>query len=150
MISVEIEGLNEVLMAFERYGDVGVKEAAKAARATGEKVRSDAIKSIQRGPKTGELYSRGGGQNLSETHRASAAGEPPATDTGALVSNSTIKQDGVEVTIAFNQEYASWLEDGTVNMEPRPFIAPAIEKNRGFMLSKLKQGFEKARAAYYR
>lgn len=144
MISIEIEGVDQVIAAFERFGEVGHRHAATAVRATAEKIRSDAVRSIQRGPKTGIVYEREGGQNLSETHQASAPGEPPATDTGALVSNSSVKQEGIQATVAFNQEYASDLEYGTMKILPRPFLQPAVDKNTRFLFDKLKRAIEKS------
>ena len=45
--------------------------------------RGEAIKSIMQGPKTGRIYEK---YNPRRTHRASAPGQAPASDTGNLVS----------------------------------------------------------------
>ncbi len=67
-------------------------------------------------------------------HRASAPGEPPATDTGGLLNNWPRPQKnftpfGAEVEGGPGQEYASHLELGTVKMEARPFMRPALDEN---------------------
>ena len=67
-MSGRIEGSDETLAAFARLGDVGRREGGRAVAATAQKVRGDAIKSIQRGTKSGRVYIRSGGQNISETH----------------------------------------------------------------------------------
>lgn len=82
---------------------------------------------IQTSPATGKKY---GG------HRASAPGEPPATDTGGLLSNWPRPQKkftarGAEVEGGPGQDYASHLELGTIKMEARPFMRPALDENEG-------------------
>lgn len=82
------------------------------------------------GPKSGKLYkrrgkTRRGGQR---SHRASAPGEPPATDTGFLLNGIRARMESLTrgvITIA--APYALWLEEGTRFMEPRPYIRPAID-----------------------
>ena len=69
-------------------------------------------------------------------HRASAPGEPPATDTGGLLNNWPRPQKnftafGAEVEGGPGQEYASHLELGTIKMDARPFMRPALDENEG-------------------
>lgn len=148
MIRMDIDGLEETLMAFDKYGDDGVREASKAVRATVEKVRIDAIRSIQRGPKTGILYERDPGQNLSATHRASAPGEAPANDSGDLISSAIAKSSGVTGTVTFGEDYASALEYGTFRMAPRPYLGPAVRNNEGYFVERLEKGLEKAQKRF--
>lgn len=148
MIRMDIDGLEETLLAFDKYGDDGVREASKAVRATVEKVRTDAVRSIQKGPKTGELYERTSSQNLSPEHRASAPGEPPATDTGNLVSSSSAKSVGITGTVTFSAEYADSLEYGTFRMAPRPYLGPAVRNNEGYFVERLEKGLEKAQQRF--
>ena len=49
-------------------------------------VKNEAVQSIMRGAKTGSTVKK---YNPNRTHTQSAAGEPPASDTGFLVSNIT-------------------------------------------------------------
>jgi|TARA_R110000744_G_scaffold38883_1_gene88726 HK97 gp10 family phage protein len=67
--------------------------------------------------------------------RASAAGQPPATDSGVLRSNISTnlvveKNALIGQIIAYaprkNGNYALDLEFGTRNMEARPFMQPAL------------------------
>ncbi len=85
--------------------------------------------SIASGNKTGRTYMKGG-----VSHTASAPGEPPATDTGFLVQNITsqVKSEGTKVIgqIVASAPYAKALEFGTTNMKPRPYMQPALERNR--------------------
>ena len=150
-ISIKVDGLEELNQAFDRLGSSGKREAARATRASLEKVRGDAVKAIQRGPTTGMTYERGPGQNLSSSHRASAPGEAPATDTGTLASSINVKQIGPLVgTVGSSLNYAGWLEFGTLSMDARPWLAPSLESNNRFIVDKFKDGLRRATAEFER
>ena len=105
-------------------------------------VEKEAKMSIQRGGKSGIVYQR---YSPKRTHRSSAPGEPPASDTGYLVNNIKRKMDmdklGGEVRSRAN--YSKYLEYGTSKMMPRPYMFPALEKHRG----KIKTRINRAVAA---
>jgi len=89
---------------------------------------------------TGRTYKRG---NI--THTASAAGQPPATDTGFLGQNITmnvdVKSNGTVVgQIISAAPYSKALEFGTTNMDARPFMQPALEKNKRKIERLFKKG----------
>ena len=91
-------------------------------------IRGEAIKSIQSGAKSGIVYEK---YNPRRTHRASAPGQAPASDTGNLVSKIIVRQDGQDKTnVESNANYSAFLEYGTSKMEPRPFMFPAFEKSK--------------------
>lgn len=133
-----------------------ITEAAHAAIENGMRgalaiVVADAKRSVARGPKTGRIYTRG---NIS--HQASAPGEPPATDTGRLLNaiagdlETSDKQNGfVRGFIRAATEYAGYLELGTRRILPRPFLVPAIERNRAaiqaFMANAVRTGVARFR-----
>ena len=105
-------------------------------------VQNTAKKSIQAGG-TGKEYKR-----KSITHRASAPNQPPATDTGFLVSQITmdvnVKPNGTVVgQIISAAPYSKHLEFGTVNMTERPFMQPALMKNKRKIQSMFKKGILK-------
>ena len=107
-----------------------VAKVANVAEDTALRAQRDAQTLIQSPPKTGRVYKYG-----KVLHQASAPGESPATDTGALVANSKVEQGRTAMWwILFMQEYAAPLEFGTPKMLPRPFLRPAIEgvKDRFF------------------
>jgi len=100
-------------------------------------------KSIQRGLKTGRVYTNifrtingqavpvgpRSGNNLSARHRASAPGQAPATDTGRLVSSITQEKTGeAEAEVGSTVDYSKFLEFGTRNMDERPWLRPALKK----------------------
>ena len=91
----------------------------------GHLVRNEQIRLITNTPKTGRVYRRRGVE-----HRASAPGEPPASDIGALVQSigvPTPVAGALAVDIAVSAKHASYLEFGTTRMAPRPFIRPAAD-----------------------
>ena len=90
-------------------------------------VRNHAVLSVQKGPKTGRSYVRG-----TVTHRASAPGEAPATDTGILAGSIGWNVDASTLTaeVFAGAAYAVHLELGTARMEPRPFMVPALEATK--------------------
>ena len=90
-----------------------------------------------RSPKSGRFYR----YNLNGriiTHRASAPGEPPARLTGRLENTISTRTPGsTSMTYsAGNDEviYARFLEEGTVKMEPRPFMIKSIRDNQGLII----------------
>lgn len=95
----------------------------------GNLVRNTAVSSIQQGAKSGVVYEK---YNPRRTHRASAAGEPPATDTGFLVNNIFVKfdSDKLGVSVESRANYSLALEFGTSKMAARPFMQPALESNK--------------------
>ena len=56
-------------------------------------IRSEAVKSIMQGPKTGRIYEK---YNPRRTHKASAPGQAPASDTGNLVRNIMVRQVDID------------------------------------------------------
>lgn len=97
-------------------------------------------------PGMGRKTRRSGRGKSRKFHRASLPGQPPSVDTGILRSSMahTVKKEGSGVTgevgtdidyIRTNSEigtdvnYGLYLELGTVNMMPRPFLRPALKKN---------------------
>lgn len=77
-------------------------------------------------------------------HRASAAGDPPAPDTGTLKRSAFMEdvEDGVIVGVA--AAYARPLEFGTPRIKPRPFMRPAfavVQQRTGVMLGRVADRF---------
>lgn len=104
-------------------------------------VQNTAKESIMKGG-TGKLYEK---YEPRRSHRASAPNEPPASDTGFLVSQITmnvdVKPNGTVVgQIISAAPYSKHLEFGTTNMTERPFMQPALQKNKRKIESMFKKG----------
>lgn len=111
--------------------DARVRQAAfRAVVRTTELVLEDGTRLIASPPKTGRVYER---HNPRRTHQASAPGEAPATDLGALMaSGRTIYPDQQDLfivrgTVNWSTAYARALELGTEKIAPRPYARPAID-----------------------
>lgn len=107
-------------------------------------VQNTAKKSIMAGG-TGKEYQK---YEPRRTHRASAPKQPPASDTGFLVSQITmnvdVKPNGTVVgQIISAAPYSKHLEFGTVNMTERPFMQPALMKNKRKIQAMFKKGILK-------
>jgi hypothetical protein len=102
--------------------------ASRLVRETATGVEAD-FKHAQAGPHHGKTYKRG-----KHTHKASAPGEAPAIDRGALAnSTQTITDDGGGVVASetgSGLEYAPLLEGGTATIEPRDGLAQAGERGK--------------------
>lgn len=124
--------------------------AFKGVVAGAEMVAAEGTRLIQTGPKTGRVYRRRG-----VTHRASAPGEAPASDSGQLAGSSVIRHNVQQLTAVASwakryarplelgsaytlgvpgsgagQPDAAQLELGTQKLEPRPFARPALANTR--------------------
>jgi HK97 gp10 family phage protein len=145
-----ISGLGPILNSLRGMGGRADREAQKALEMAALIVRNDAVQSIQKGPKTGRLYIRGAskkGRRRKITHQASAPGQPPATDTGMLASNITFYGRAGARPTAFveaQMHYSRDLEFGTRKMAARPFLAPALQRNRKKVLELVRQAATKA------
>ena len=107
-------------------------------------VMNTAKQSIAKGG-TGQLYEK---YEPRRSHRASAPNEPPATDTGFLISQITMKvkahKNGVvEGSIISAAPYSKALEYGTTQMTERPFMQPALQKNKRKIQKLFKKGIIK-------
>ncbi len=148
---IVVGGLKNLKRRMTEAQKAGEKAAIDAVVETAYAIQGDAVKSIQRGPKTGREYPRG-----KKTHRASAPGEAPASDTGNLARNIRVKvnRSKGEVAVEANTPYAAALEFGTRGnpskkqppMQPRPFMGPAFHKNvaggKERLKTKWKQNFK--------
>ena len=114
----------------KRLGPVATQNAKKACFRAANLVKNEAQTSIAQGAKTGATSTR---YDPKRQHRASAAGEPPASDKGFLVSNITsevdVSRDEIIGIVRSSAPYSAFLEFGTVRMAARPFMQPALEKN---------------------
>ena len=73
---------------------------------------------------SGRIYKRG-----AKIHQASAPGEAPAIDTGALANSIQVTPYGrTGAMIYTTMQYADVLEFGGVKVAPRPYMGPAIDK----------------------
>ena len=113
-----------------RLGVVPIQNAQRACFKAANVVKNEAIKSISQGSPSGPVVTR---YNPKRRLRISAAGQPPVTDTGFLVSNITteVQTEGRRVRgiVRSQAPYSAFLEFGTQQMPARPFMQPALVKS---------------------
>lgn len=139
----KVEGLDKLDRALKGVPELVAKELDVALFAAAKHVEAEAKKSIASGEKTGRVYKR-----RTVTHRASAPGEAPASDTGRLVNSITAypPQKGESTVVAGRGtvKYASMLEFGTSRMAARPFLFPALEKSKDWIRERLNKAVRTA------
>lgn len=166
-VSIQLKGADELRKYIATLGDKVQQEVGKEVMAVALELRTDVIKSIRK-PGRGTMYYRiydpesgytkiyagdsegfvvalKGKQNLSQTHRASADGDPPASDTGRLANSIFFDKEGpLTATVGSNVFYANHLEYGTIKMAARPFFRPAVEKMRADFDKRISAAVERA------
>lgn len=139
--NAKTEGVGEISINLAKVDKKFADQLQNLIDATAQRIRTDSIRSIQRSPAVGRRYPSG-----KQTHVASAAGNPPRTDTGELVRMINSKVGQLEAEVVSSAPYSSYLEFGTTNMRARPFLFPAFEREMaGFKrrLAELVKGISK-------
>lgn len=102
------------------------KVKAAVAETLGEKGKEilAKIRFNMRSPKKGRIYTNG------KIYQASAPGEAPAVRTGRLINSLRIRKSngGLKIRISAEVGHAKFLEHGTKNMAPRPFMKPVVDE----------------------
>jgi HK97 gp10 family phage protein len=133
-VQFAVKGLDSLQKSITKHIREKKKARMRALMKAAYLVQRDAQISIQRGPKTGEIYGK---------HQASKAGEAPASDTGNLVRSITVDPvtDDEMVTITCRAPYAAALELGTDDgrIEERPFMRPAANRNKQAVVELMKE-----------
>lgn len=130
-----------------KWNDTLILEIEKAVMrgivSGAEGVQDEATSLILEGEKTGRIYRRRG-----VTHQASAPGESPASDTGALVKSSRIIYNTTALTAQVNwsTDYSARLEFGFMGVDslgrnydqaPRPYARPALANRQQFIVDEV-------------
>ena len=159
-MTIVIKNERALIEALQKYSKDTEQTMESVVKIAAGQIEGDAIKSIQRGTKTGALYTydssgkttviRANGKFVkavkntgrSTSHRASAAGEAPSSDSGELVSKIRSVTSGLNAWIGTDLKYGMWLEFGTQRMAERPWLRPARAKNekKFFNLAKKRMG----------
>ena len=127
-IKFNVKNLKKVMSQLENLGKELEQPFQEVVKGGGQLIRAEAVKSIQSGAKSGIVYEK---YNPRRSHRSSAPGQAPASDTGNLVSKIRVKQKNPNTTqVESGADYSAFLEYGTSKMQPRPFLFPAFEKSR--------------------
>ena len=127
-ISIQVKGFKKVMASLKILEQDLEKPFREVIAGGAQLIRGEAIKSIQTGAKSGRIYEK---YNPRRTHRASAPGQAPASDTGNLVRNIAVKMESRDqVAVVSSAPYSQFLEFGTSKMLPRPFLFPATQRSK--------------------
>ena len=131
-MATKVTGMDDLLKNIHNAKAAAVAGAARGVNQAMLAVYTTASQSILRGPKTGIIYDRGKTPKgrKRKPHQASAPGQPPANDDGKLVESISRKREGLTAYVWTELEYGKLLEFGTTHIAPRPWLTPAVEKNR--------------------
>ena len=144
ILTFKFDGVQDATKALEKVKEDLENSMQEVLLGGGQLIRGEAIRSIQSGAKSGKTYKR---YNPTRTHKASAPGEAPASDTGFLVSNIRVKEQKDVVVVSSEASYSKFLEFGTSKMLARPFLFPAFEKSKPkiaeVIFRKIKQSLDR-------
>ena len=147
MAKVKVDGEKELQRNLAKLADRYSDEIVKAAMKSANLVRNEAIKSIQDGS-SGETVTRYSSNGNAYEHTASEEGSAPNTDTGRLVSSIQVETTPLGIFVGSTLEYAGHLEYGTKRMGARPWLIPAVEKNRAEIERIMRKDIDKITAIY--
>jgi HK97 gp10 family phage protein len=133
-ISASTTGGEQVIKNLQKYGSEKEKRVQGAIDLTAQLVRTDAIRSMKSSPASGDTYKR-----RTVSHTASSTPNPPRIDTGRLANSIKALVGKLEAFVGTNVKYGPHLEFGTRNMDPRPWLFPAFERQRRNFLNRLKE-----------
>lgn len=146
-VEVEIQGVEEVARNMAKLAKRYSRGTIEGAIEGAQLVRSDAIRSIQdQSPGDTVERSRAGGGTYE--HTAASEGEAPNTDTGRLVQSVQVDVQPNAVLVGSSLDYAGFLENGTRRMGARPWLFPALERNKGAVEKLIGQKIQKITLIY--
>lgn len=128
-ITLKVVNQKQFDARLKKQGASTNRNVIKTINRIGNEVRNTAVTSILQNTRAGPKETR---YNPKRTIRISAAGDPPASDTGFLANQIVLKIDanGLGADIISNANYSEALEFGTLTMAARPFMQPALEQAR--------------------
>lgn len=135
-IKIEVDGLDAIRAQFTNLEVRFDAAIADALSFTIHEARNRIVRAIQSGPATGRTYQL---YNPKRTHRASAPGEAPMTDTGMLVRSIQVDTSPGMAMVGSRLAYAAYLEYGTRKMAPRPVWMPVAEQIPAILRANIEQ-----------
>ena len=129
---VKIAGAARVSATLRNRSDKATEFVQDVMVAEGKRIAEDAIHSIRE-------------NSSSSPHIPSLPGQAPNEEFGSLANNIEVLETGpLHVTISSNIEYAAHLEFGTSKMAPRPYMAPALQRNKKTVVNRIVSAVNQA------
>lgn len=141
--TVDISGFARLDRKLGALADELEKELDTLLQEAGKKVQTTAKLKIQKGGRTGHVYTRG-----SVSHQASAPGEAPKADRGTLHTSIFFRyasEVGKKIAkVGTNLLYGEWLELGTSKMAARPWLTPSLAGEKEWIRRRWKAARRRA------
>lgn len=122
-IDFKIEGLEAILKQFEALSEANRQGAVRRSLLKGGHMLEGWLKAALSHSGHGRTYKHGRVE-----HRASAPGEYPAVDTGALRASIKTEAEGDIVAVGTSMEYAQSLEYKQPGRGGRPFMRRILDE----------------------
>lgn len=118
-----------------------IQAAQRGVLMATQELETEVVSLIENTPKSGRIYRRRGVE-----HQASAPGEPFSSDTGAARRgiNTSFSDDRLTGYVNSTIEYGKALEYGTMKMQPRPYMRPALANRSDDIKRIIQSEIEKA------
>lgn len=133
---------NELLQ--KKTNEVIKNKIPNAIKLCCEQVRSTMLDDMEKTPVNSDVSYYN--YNKSVPHHPSLPGNPPAPDSGNLRKSIhyTVEGSGKDTVgrVGTDVKYGKYLEFGTSRIAPRPWIKPSLDKNKTFIISKLKEALK--------
>lgn len=139
-VNIDVTELKAMLVQISDASTKAIQLVDRAVMESAFKIDGDVKQKIQKGKRTGKIYKR---RRIS--HRASAPGEAPKTDTGRLASSIRPVTSFMHAEIGSLEnvaKYGGMLEDGTATMEARPVFEPTLKENEPFIAKKISSAIQ--------
>jgi len=139
-VDIKIDGIDDLLADLKRVGKISDELLVDALNDIAMDTQQNAVDGIKRGPASGKTYKRGG-----KTHKASAPGQYPMSDTGLLMGNIKVNKATESKPMAIvgtNVKYGEHLEFGTSKMAKRPWLLRSFRKAAKGVAKELKAKLE--------
>lgn len=139
---IRIEGLNLLIGEMRELGAKGEQVVEEVIFDLVTDTHQFAVQGVQQGPASGRVYQK---YNPRRTHRASAPGEYPMSDTGNFAStiHAVYPSPGnLHGVVGTGDKRGPWFEFGTSNMRPRPWLLRSFERAQIGVEQELRRKFE--------
>lgn len=133
MVKASWKGMARLKSKLRRLPNEVLDDLVPTLEASAQIVADD-LKRDMRGPKTGAIYRIRG-----RLHQSSGAGESPAVFRGRLIDSIKVERQGKDVRLRVTGAQAMALEFGSTRSAARPFLFPALKRNRPKINEEIKQ-----------
>lgn len=123
--------------ALRRLSVQAPKQLSKAIRDYAFATQRESVRLMRASKPSGRTYARG-----KKFHTASAPGQPPARDTGQLISHIFFEATNHYADVGTDVLHGLYLENGTVRMDARPWLIPALEATEATLVRELDEVFQ--------